>query len=320
MAGIADLKDGLGNPVILTNLASKPKLTPDGLKKKINEIDSKKLKTLLDKVEKITGGDIQVMEFSIFDYQGFNPETVIKVMMAISEHYGDTESIFLSDIRFSIAANLYMGNLQDKARTKRTDEGKQKLTYLCDKYSIVLGSTGTGIAPEVLTFPRIASAFPVLAVTMASVLPPKTVNLEFKSRDVPDFMRLNPFCSLCSDKMPERTRRFLLECSNAYSADMSIAYEKGRLKKAKREIKYDPIMIATDQWSYAEIASNSPVPDESSRVSLILRLNLPGKYSDIATVVRNYRAIIQKKDETAIELISQKEFEEDLTEFTSASM
>jgi len=238
-------------------------------------------------------------------------------MKAISEYYGDKEDVLISDIRFCIAANLYMGNLQDKASTKRSEAGKAKVTYLMEKYNIVRGSTNTGIPAETITFPRVASAFPVFTVTMAAKLEPKAVGLDFMSRDIPGFMRVNAFAALCSDKIPKRTRDFLLECCNAHSADMSIAYEKGRLKKAKKEVKYDAVSIASDQWAFTEIAAGSPVPEEASKVSMILKLDLPKHYKKMREVVVNYRAKLQKKDLMDISTVTKEEFEEDISTFAT---
>jgi hypothetical protein len=314
---MSDNQDGLKNPIETTDLSKKPKLSPEDLRKLVSNISTNDWKKLIQNIEKITAKDINPMEFSIFDYQGFDPIKIIAMMKAISDYYGDTEAIFISDVRFSIAACLYMGNLQDKATTKRSEAGKAKISFLMEKYGIQRGSTGTGINAETITFPRITSAFPVFSVTMASRLQPKAVNLDFISREIPGFMRLNAFCALCSDRMSMRLRTILLECSNAYSADMSIAYEKGKLKKAKKEVKYDAVDIARDQWAFAEIASNSPVPDESSKISMILRLDLPKHYDDISKVVKNYRSKMNKVDIMTVDLLSKKEFEDDITDFVN---
>jgi len=313
-------RDGLGKPIETTDLSKKAKLTPDELRDRVSKISSDDWKKLVGNIEKITEKDINPMEFSIFDYQGFDPLKIIAMLKAISEYYGDKEEVLISDIRFCIAANLYMGNLQDKASTKRSEAGKAKISFLMEKYGIMRGSTGTGISSETITFPRVASSFPVFTVTMAWKLSPKTVNLEFISRDVPSFMRVNAFCALCSDKIPEQTRMLLLECSNAYSADMSIAYEKGRMKKQKKDLRYDPVDIARDQWAFAEIAANSPVPEESSKLSMLLKLDLPSHYNKIHEVVLNYRARMQKKDTTEISIISKEEFEKDISDYISGAV
>lgn len=301
------------------DISSKKAITPDQLMGLVNQIDDKKLQGFIKQIEKITKDDINPMEFSIFDFVGFDPFKIIKVMMAVSEYHGDKVETLISDIRFAIAANIFMGNLQSKASTKRNEAGKSKLDYLCSKYNISMGSTGSGISPEQVTFPRVAASFPQLAILMAWKLEPKAVNLEFLSRKVPKYMRIGPFCSICDSSIPLRTQTFLMEAANAYSSDMGIAYEKGRLKKARKEVKYDPIQIATDQWSFAEIASNSPVPDKETKQNLFLRLNVAADYDDLKEVVQNYRAITQKKDIMSIDVISKQELEEDITTFSTSS-
>jgi len=212
-----------------------------------------------------------------------------------------------------------MGNIQTKAFGKRAKEGRAKIEYLAAKYNMMTGTTQSGLAAEVVTFPRIAASFPVLAIKMASKISPKAVNLEFMSGSVPGYMRLTPFASLCSPLMETDLRVFLLEACNAHSADMSIAYEKGRLKKLKKEIKYDPVQLANDQWNFTEVASSSPVPSEDSKKSLLTKLNVSNDLGDLMPVVKNYRAIMQKKQTSDIQILDLKTLGEQLTKYLTGS-
>jgi len=273
------------------------------------------MQSIITKIEKILKDDINPMEFSIFDYVGFDPFIIMKVMIAISGYHNDSPDVLVSDIKFCIAANLYMGNIQAKANTRRSDAGREKLNYLISKYNISTGSTGTGILPHTITFPRVTASFPILAVNMSWKLCPKTVNLDFVSRLVPSYMRVSAFMSLLSDRMEPDVRMFLLEAANAYSADMSLAYEKGRLKKLKKDPKVDPRQTASDQWSYAEVIANSPVPDEQSRINIILKLNIASDYVNLANVVRHYRSIMNKVDIASVAVPTQEELEKAITDF-----
>jgi hypothetical protein len=312
------LKDGRGDPIVTTKLDSIKALTKEEIEALVKKVSESAIKDVIKKVEDIPEDDISAMNYGIFDFIGFNPLTIIAVIKIIADHYSDPEKVMLSDVRFCVAACLYMGNIQSKAMSKRSAEGRAKLEFLAQKYGIMMGTTMSGQSAETLTFPRVAASYPVLAIRMAKSIPPKAVNLEFKSGLIPGYMRLTPFASLCSPLMKEEARVFMMEACNAHGSDMAIAYEKGRLKKAKKEIKYDVQSLANDQWSFVEIASASPVPEEGSKKNLLSKLNVVADYKNLAEVVINYRAIMQKKKTEEISVMSQKEFEEQLTSYLSS--
>jgi hypothetical protein len=314
-AAPADLKDSMGKPIVLTDLNKVKSLTREQLEAMVKKMDQTDLKKVISIVEKIDDDSIGPMAFSIFDFIGFDPFAIIAVIKIVCDHYNDPEEVMLSDIKFGIAACLYMGNIQQKALTKRGAEGRAKIEYLGQKYDMSMGTTLSGMSAETVTFPRITASFPVLAIKMAERVSPKCVNLEFLSGSIPGFMRLSPFGSLCSPNMKSEIRIFLMEACNAHGADMAIAYEKGRLKKAKKEIKYDTVQLCADQWSFIEIASSSPVPSEESKKSLLTKLNIIKYFDDLEKVVKNYRAIMSKRKIEDVELPSRKTLEDQLTEY-----
>nr|QYF49553.1 MAG: coat protein [Sichuan phenui-like virus 3] len=314
----ADMKDGKGNPIIATDLTKKKNLSKEEIEKLVKKISSTQVKTIVKEVEKIEKRDIEPIQFNIFDFQGFDPFVIISVFLVINEHFGEVNKVMIEDIKFCIAACLYMGNLQPKALTKRKAEGRGKIDYLSSKYNILMGSTGSGVPAEAVTFPRVVASFPVLSIKMASAVPPKAVNRDFMSTSIPSYMRLSPFASLCSPNMAKELRLFLMECCNAHGSDMSIAYEVGRLKKQKKEIKYDPISLANDQWGFVEVASDSPVPEEDSKKTLLASLDLPKDFALMEKVVKNYRAIMQKKKVEDVVCMDKKEFEGFLSDFISS--
>jgi hypothetical protein len=314
----ADLKDGQGQPIVLTDLAAQKALSREEVEKLVKALERGKIESVVKTVERIEGDEIGPMAFSIFDFVGFDPFAIIAVIKIICDHYKDPETVMLSDIKFCIAACLYMGNIQAKAISKRAAEGRAKIEYLAKKYNMMMGSTGSGMSGETVTFPRVAASFPVLAIKMASRLSPKAVNLEFQSGLVPGFMRLSPFASLCSPLMKTELRTFLMEACNAHGSDMAIAYEKGRQKKAKKEIKYDVIQLAGDQWAFIDVASASPVPSEDSKKSLLTKLNVLNEYDNLSKVVQNYRAIMSKKKVEDVAIPEKPLLEEQLTEYLTS--
>jgi len=309
------MKDPLGNLIAPTNLDKSSDLGPVEVEKLVKDIKDDEVERIVGMVERVTGDQITPLEFSIFDYMGFDPRVILKVLSVAQRHYQDTDDTLISDIKFSIAACIYMGNLQEKALTRRAMEGKTKIEYLVRKYNIRIGSQGTGISATTLTFPRITASVPALAIRMAMRLPPKTSEHDFKSSLVPPGMRLTPFASLCSVHMPEQLRQFLLQVCNAHGSDMAIAYEIGRLKKAKKTVSYDARSIALDQWAFMEVASNSVIPSEGSRKALLTTMNLSEHLDNMRLVAQAYQAILEKREVSLSDVVSRGKLESELSEY-----
>nr|QYF49544.1 MAG: coat protein [Jiangsu sediment phenui-like virus] len=308
-----DMKDFLGNLIVSSDISGASELGPNEIDKLSKDVLDTDVTKIISLVEGITQGDILPIEYGIFDYQGFNPETVIRVMKVYQDHYHDPSAVLLSDIRFAVAATLYMGNLQAKSLSRRSMQGAQKINYLILKYDIRIGSQGAGLPPTVLTFPRIAAAVPLLAVRMACRIPPKVAEHNFLSSKVPACMRLMPFAALCSRFMGEELRTVLLQVCNAHGSDMAIAYVVGEQKKKKvPKIEYNAVQIARDQWSYIEVVSNSPVPSERSKQEMIMELNLGPKAASILEVCQNYRAVMQSLKPEEVKVMGEQQFQDEL--------
>lgn len=317
-ATVAAMTDRVGGLIWGTDISESDKMDSVQLTSLINDVKSGEITSIVTLVVEVKVSVSDRILFSIFDYVGFDPEMVPKVLRAYQKFYKTSDDDLLSDIRFSLAAVLYMGNLQTKSMTRRALEGRTKIEYLVRKYNIRTGTTNAGLPAEVLTFPRIAAAFPVLAVRMANVLPPTAVSILFKGRLVPACMRLTPFASLCASGMGEKLQSFLLRVCNAHASDMALAYERGRCKKAKVDFKPQPKVVAEDQWAFMEVAAASTVPSDAQRKELLQELNLAQYYVNLKEVYTNYMAVTQDLDAEKVETMSQQQFETELSSFVSA--
>jgi hypothetical protein len=312
---IDTMVDRIGGKVWRTDTSKSGEMTPEKVMEMIRDVSDSDVASTISEVESIKTSDTDHTEFSIFDFIGFDPRVIVKVLRAYQTHYKEGNDHLFSDIRFSIAAVLYMGNLQTKSMTRRALEGKTKIEYLTTKYNIRTGTQGAGIPAEALTFPRIAASFPALAIRMAARLTPSAVSKEFMGRSVPGFMRLTPFASLCSPKMDSRLRTYLLEVCNAHGSDMALAYEEGRCKKLKKKSELTAKVAAEDQWAFMEIASESPVPVEPVKKTMLTELNLVSHFDAISQVNYNYRLKLNDNDATRVSILSKADFEKMLSEY-----
>jgi len=154
---LSSMVDATGKPIAPVVLKDFKEVGDKDLEALVKSITDDEVNKIIKAVEGITEKDMTALEFSIFDFVGFDPFMVSKVLAFYQKHYNDTQENLLSDIRFSIAACLYMGNLQYKSLSRRALEGRSKIEYLARKYGIRTGSHGTGIPATALTFPYCSS-------------------------------------------------------------------------------------------------------------------------------------------------------------------
>lgn len=312
---MATMKDGAGGNVQTSDIRGVTLPDKEKLKELVKAVKPEDRARVVGRHEatKISGEFF--IRFSILEFIGYNPEVTIDTLIAMSRVYKDASEVLDLDIDSCLAIVLYMGNVQPKAFSRRADEGKAMVEYLSGKYNIQVGSTGNNMEPEVLTFPRIQSAFPVKAIRMSAERPPKAVSGEFRADRVPGYMRLHPFGSLCSATMGQDLQNFLVDACAAYSADMSIAYTKGALKKRKQPVVYDPIEIGLEQREFVIIASGSPVPSDETKKSLLLELNLAKDYENIALCCKQFRGVVNKVDPSDIVVMTKEAFETSLSNY-----
>jgi hypothetical protein len=297
-------------------------MTERALMKALEATSTEDIKAFVASLEVIQSRDIEVSLYTIFEFQGFDPWAIIRKLLTINRHYRETlghkeESLekLKEDVMFMIAANLYMGNLQEKSLSRRPAAGRTKVQNLIKKYNMKRGTTGAGQPSDQLTFPRVANSFPVLTCRMASVLPSKDfVGTEFDTRDLPKFMRISSFASLCDSQLEERSRLFLLHCVCSYSCDQTIVVHEGEKKKKKMKKSEDvmtPIDAYSLQWEFINVASTSPVPTREMKKALMLEFSISTRYDTLVAIVRRFRNLIG--DSTP--LPAKPEFEGDVEGF-----
>jgi len=298
-------------------------MTDKAIVKAMEEVTVDDIKRLVKSLEIIQSSEIEVSMYSIFEFMGFDPIQVIKKLLLINKNYREvlkvveeTEEILKQDIMLMIAANIYMGNLQAKSVSRRSGTARYVLTYLQKKYQLKIGSTGTGLSGDTLTFPRVANSFPALTTRMATVLPTKDFpSGKFKTLLLPKFMRVSAFASFCPIEMAARTRLFLLHAVCSYSCDQSVVVSEGEAKKpenkSKKLVPITPLEAFGMQWNFILVASTSPVPAFGMKKNMHREFKTNELYKNLLPIVKNLRDIA--KDTTPVP--TEDEFKLDLKEF-----
>jgi hypothetical protein len=294
------------------------KMTSKELTVTMSSVKEEDIDALVNRTVEVQITSINMSMFSIFEFQGFDPNAIIRKLVALQQHYKLSDDELKEDIMYMCAANIYMGNLSGKALGRRSQDGRDMIDDLATRYQVKVGSTGTGLASDIITFPRVAGSFPVLSCRMADVLPSKTiVGKPFNSVLVPRFMRMNAFASFCPMQLEDRSRMFLLKCVAAYSCDLSITFEEGKKKKMGLKadaIKVDHVEIASNQWDFIVVSSDSPIPQMSIKKKLLLEFNVLSYYDVLLPIVTNYNDIMKLSDPVPTRI----EFEKDITAFCTS--
>jgi len=301
-------------------------MTDKALSKAMEELPQEELDNFIATMEVTQTSDIDTTLYSIFDFQGFDPFGVMRKLLVVNKHYREVEGrvketidTLKFDVLLAIAAHIYMGNLQDKAVKRRGATGRMAVDYIMAKYAVKRGSTGSGMGSEVLTFPRIANSFPVITVRMASKLPSKNFGKTTLETDMlPKWMRVAAFASLCSEKMHERTRLFILHAHAAYSVDQTMVVHEGE-KRKKKVKRTEDVLTVTDafnlQWPFIEVSSTSPVPSESMKRAVLNEMQMQDQYLRIQPVVSRLRSALGESTPVP----SESEFKADLEALYSSN-
>lgn len=278
-------------------------MTEKALIKAMEDITTEEVLGFVTLLEATQTGQIEVTIFAIFEFQGFDPNAIIRKLLAVNKYFREEKKVatetlqsLKEDVMFMIAANIYMGNLQRKSLSRRSATGRMKIQELISKYSMKTGTTGAGLASDVLTFPRVVNAFPVLSCRMAMVLPSKDfLSGEFGTRHLPKFMRLSAFGSFCEVALEQRTQLFLLHAVCSYSCDQTMVVHEGERKKKKMK-KAEDVMLAMDaynlQWDFIQITSSSPVPKPQMKRAMMTEFNVITLYETLKPIVTKFRTLV----------------------------
>jgi len=214
-----------------------------------------------------------VEEFStLFAYEGFNPEMVHAHFAKIMTSKGISNQEFTDDMRALITLGAMKGNYTMRNSAKISEQGRSKADSLYKKYELKQGSLMGD--KKAIILPRILSAFPELTTKVILKVPARDFGP--KTAGLPKFMKNPVFPSLIPKAMNENAKHTLLWLYTIYSAEQSIVIAQ--------EPKPDFATAYKTQKQFVNIAHNSTVPPEATRVSMF-----KGKLDEIVQAVSSHK-------------------------------
>jgi len=297
----ADLRSSLQGP--------KLDLTIEELKERTRNIRDDQVIMLKRRIRTWTQEKIDPSKYSFLEFVGFNPEIIRNAFIAMGLYYKMNLDQLIGDIMMIIAMNLYMGNMLEKNRKRRSDQAKKTIAEMALKYGLKYGGTSTGLDPHVITVPRVAAAFPMLTVRMFHVLKANTLfGMPFMSTTVPYAMRTSVFCSFLNVKIPSSTRLFLMKVVACYSCDQSVIFSSD--PKTRKPTLEAPDAFSR-QWTYIQASANSPAEDLHVMHDVLVEFQIPDMYAIFKLLVENLDKLVGSNDPMPTEV----EYRKDLSEF-----
>jgi len=268
--------------------------------KKPMEVTDAILNEMWNEIDIMDVSSVDPEALRVFEYQGFNPDAVLRSLLTAVRTNNIDKEQFKNDILVLCAIAVIKGSVNDHNVKKVSDEGQKTMSVLEQRYGIKRGS-GRGEKPHVLTVSRIAAAFPgkVVQLIQEGKVSAKKFMGPFKTYTLPPVLRHQSFPAVVPSGLNERTKTFLLSLSIAFSVDQSINITPD--KKTKPDL---PALFET-QRNFIYLTADGPHPKDSVRVSIFKTIILD--YDSLLTCARATAGIISD-----FKIISKEDFNTDI--------
>jgi hypothetical protein len=244
--------------------------------------DISAIKTLIGQ---FVPGDISSL-ISIFTYQGFNPEMVMKHFVSIKTKKSISDTQFQNDLLALLCLACISGNYTNKNKDKRDEKGTAKANELFQLYELKMGSVGND--KRSVTLPRVALTFPILTCRVGVLCPEKNFSGPFSSSSLPHVMKNSVFPSLLPTDLGTKTKSALLLAYCCYTCDQSKAINPDLKSASSNDLFHK-------QYSYVEISHGSPEPDNTSRKAFFksdIQAGIEAGWQGVITVLNTYKGLV----------------------------
>jgi hypothetical protein len=252
----------------------------------INSIDvtDDQINSLIKKMRNWGMDRIDWSKFDKFEFQGFTPEKTVASLISTKLKMNLVDDAFHDDIITMVGIGIMKGNVTTKSKNRMSPEGKAEFEVLEKRYGIA--EKAMGKASTVITIPRMVSAYAGLAVRMVSKLGPKKYpGKSFKSEFLPPPLQLSCFPSVIPKSLNKEIKEFLMIAALGYSMDLTITVK--RIEDQNEITKQ-----ISEQRRFVDLAHNSSIPVENSRISLTEEIEIAKNYPLLLKTVQQYKLFV----------------------------
>lgn len=240
------------------------------------EISESELRSLWSDIE---GMDVTILSPDVvkaFEYQGFNPEAVLRTMAKHKKANNINDRNFLLDVMTLCSIAIIKGSITKENLTKMSDAGKMRYDELEKRYGITRGG-GKAKPAEVVTVARIAAAFPgiVIRLLQENKVPGRKFVADLGTHNLPSAMRHQAFAAVIPHDLDDDCKKFLLDLTVCFSVDQTKVISKTK----------DSLLSMIDrQKQFTDVSHNSVFPSDSNRKQIFKKFNWKKMYPDMLSV------------------------------------
>jgi len=248
-------------------------------------------------LERMDGNDLlndQVI--ADFQYVGFDPNQVMKSIIAAGKSAKKSNLEILSDIAKMCTIAIIKGSITDQNLKKMSDNGKRSYGAIEATYNLKRGGS-KGVDPKVVTIARVGAAFPgsMIKILMKKPDLAKKFSGPFGSKTLPPYLRHQSAAACIPETLDEAAKSFLIGLIIAYTSDQSKVISK---TKDKPEELFDR------QENFISSTHGSSYPSEDVRKSIFKQWTLVADFEKLNSVAVNINKIVR-----TFELISKEDFQ-----------
>nr|UUW20954.1 MAG: nucleocapsid protein [Xiaogan phenui-like virus 1] len=233
-----------------------------------------------------------------FKYVGFDPDTVLRELMARGKTAGKDHPQIIKDIVDMVTIAIIKGSITEKNLAKTSDAGKVMYSGLQKSYQIQTGGT-KGKDSTHLTIARVAAAMPGLVsqVLIKKPMYAKSFVGPFQSRVLPPYLKHQSAAACIPNGISDKLKDYLLHIITAYTADQSKVLSGS---KDASDVLFDT------QMNYVMTTFGSAHPTEETRAKIFKNYSLESDFEKINMVAEKI-----KKVKTDFVLLTQQQLAEE---------
>jgi hypothetical protein len=195
-----------------------------------------------------------------FDFDGFNPATVIKVLISRGKQKSLDRSVVLSDLSHMASIAHRKGSITEKNYNRLKPDGKVLYDALEARYSLKKGGS-RGLATDVITIGRVGPAMSgrIFLLLHSGKIKPKKYTGACQSSTLPDVFQCDAVASNVPAALSGVAQQYILGLCEARSIDKTCSISPKTPKPKAKD-------VLESQKQYVFTSYSSQYPSEHDRL------------------------------------------------------
>jgi len=226
-----------------------------------NTVSESEFNAYMASINNKSGAELASMiDMGMLAYEGFDGKKVAMQFFFKANEARKDDTGRNTDLSWMLAFAIQYGSITENNKKKMKENARAKYEILRNIYD--LKPSGSGLASDILTIPRMKLAFPAASTRLHLTTMAKEFSGPCSSSELPNIMKNNVFPALLPSTLDGKIKLALAYSALAYSVDQGVVIQNPGTVKTESEIK----SIAKRQWSFILAALNSSWPPTAVRV------------------------------------------------------